>query len=120
MDKQKEINEKIENNLKLIIDYLKQKKYKYLKTFDISKISVLADYFVIISLENMRAVESLKSELTDFLQKNSIDIRSKEGEYSPWILLDLNEIIIHIFNEDDRQFYDLEKIWADANIVDYS
>lgn len=106
------------DKLNKIINFLKEKKYSYLKILDISKISILCDYFVIISFNNMRMLEVVEDELEDFVAKLDIEARNSEGKGTNWILLDLNDIIIHLFNENNRSFYNLEKLWADADVID--
>ena len=106
------------DKLNNIVNFLKEKKYSYIKILNISKISILCDYFIIISFNNMRTLEVVEDELEDFVATQNIDIRSSEGKGTNWIILDLNDIIIHLFNENDRNFYNLEKLWLDADIVD--
>ena len=105
------------DKLNKITNYLKEKKYSYLKILDISKISVLCDYFIIISFNNVRTLNVVEDEVEDFANKCNINIRNSEGKGTNWILLDLDDIIIHLFNENDRNFYNLEKLWADADII---
>ena len=101
----------------LIKEYLNNKKTTYVKILDIQGIAYFADYFIIISMDNNRAVEALTSDIIDFLAEKEYELRNKEGMRSPWILLDYNDVIIHIFDEETRKFYDIEKIWADAKII---
>ena len=114
MDRIVDTNDK----LKIISSFLKEKKYSYIKILDISKISTLCDYFIIVSFNNMRTLEVVEDELEDFVASKNIIIRSSEGKGTNWILLDLDDIIVHLFNENDRSFYNLEKLWADAEFVD--
>lgn len=109
--------DKTENILKELLNFLNAKKTKYIKLLDIRNITEIADYFIILSMDNMRAVNSIKDELIDLIEEHNITVRNIEGNNSNWILIDLNDIIIHIFNEEDRKFYDLEKIWADAKEI---
>ena len=109
----------IENSkLKKFIDFLSQKKLSSIKILDIKNISILADYFVIISVPTKRNVEALDTELCDFMDKNNFEIRNKEGVHSKWVLIDCNDIIIHLFDDDYKEFYNLDKLWADAIEVD--
>ena len=103
--------------LKTLVDFLKEKKTSSLKVLDISKISIIADFFVIVSVPSQKNVEALDTEICDLMEKNGYELRNKEGMRSPWILLDYNDVIIHIFDDETRKFYDIEKIWADAKEV---
>ena len=103
--------------LKTIIDFLKEKKMSSLKVLDISKISIIADYFVIISVPTQKNVEAIDSDICDLMEKNGYELRSKEGVHSKWVLIDYNDIIIHIFDEEYKDFYNLDKLWADAKEI---
>jgi iojap-like protein len=101
---------------KKIVSILDEKKGSDIVVLDISEISVLSDYFVIVSAENARQLEALKDALEDAVQ---LDNRKAEGESSSgWILLDYKDVIVHIFDKDTRSFYNLEKIWSDAKRVE--
>ena len=103
--------------LKTIIDFLNEKKMSSLKVLDISKISIIADYFVIVSVPSQKNVEALDSDICDLMEKNGFTLRNKEGVHSKWVLIDYNDIIIHIFDDDYKEFYNLDKLWADAEEV---
>lgn len=101
---------------KKIVSILDEKKGSDIVVLDISEISVLSDYFVLVSAENARQLEALKDALEDAVQ---LDNRKAEGESSSgWILLDYKDVIVHIFDKDTRSFYNLEKIWSDAKKVE--
>lgn len=101
---------------KKIVSILDEKKGSDIVVLDISEISVLSDYFVLVSSENARQLEALKDALEDAVQ---LDNRKAEGESSSgWILLDYKDVIVHIFDKDTRSFYNLEKIWSDAKRVE--
>lgn len=106
--------------LKTIVEFLNNKKLSSLKVLDISKISIIADYFIIISVPTQRNVEALDTELCDFMEKNEFELRNKEGVHSKWVLIDYNDIIIHLFDDEYKGFYNLDKLWADAKEVDIS
>ena len=109
----------IENKkLKILIDFLNTKKTSSLKVLDISKISIIADYFVIVSVPTQKNVESLDSDICDLMEKNNFELRNKEGVHSKWVLIDYNDIIIHLFDDDYKDFYNLDKLWADADEVE--
>ena len=108
---------KTETNLNKLRNFFSNKKITYEKIIDISSNSSFADYFYIVSVDNMRMVDSLKIEIIDFCEQNDIPIRNKDNVSSPWVLIDLNDIILHLFTEETRQYYNLERLWADGKIV---
>jgi ribosome-associated protein len=108
----------IENKkLKTLVDFLNTKKTSSLKVLDISKISIIADYFVIVSVPTQKNVEALDSDICDLMEKNNYELRNKEGVHSKWVLIDYNDIIIHLFDDDYKDFYNLDKLWADAEEI---
>lgn len=106
------------DKLNQLLVFLKNKKTSSLKVIDISKISIIADYFVIVSVETMRNVNSLEDEITDFMLKQGFEYKNKEGVHTKWVLIDYNDIIIHIFDDEYKDFYSLDKLWADGEEVD--
>ncbi|MDO4939977.1 MAG: ribosome silencing factor [Lachnospiraceae bacterium] len=108
-----------EDALKTAIDALEEKKGEQIKVIDISKISVMADYFVIASGKNLNQIKAMADEVEEKLSKEGIEPRQIEGANSSgWILMDYRDFIIHIFNEDMRLYYDIERIWSDGIPVD--
>ena len=103
--------------LKKLIDFLKTKKTNSLKVLDISNISILADYFVIVTVSTERNVEAIDSEICDEMEKNGYSYKSKEGIHTKWVLIDYSDIIIHIFDDEYKDFYNLDKLWADAKVI---
>lgn len=103
--------------LKTLLSFLKEKKTSSLKVLDISKISIIADYFVIVSMDNIRSVYSLNNDIVDYMSKNNYNIKSKEGSKSKWILLDYDDIVVHIFDDEYKKIYNLDKLWADAKDI---
>ncbi len=106
---------------KLAIEGLEDKKADDIKIIDISNVSVMADYFIIASGSNHNQVKALADNVEEKLHEAKIRPRQIEGyQTANWILMDFNDIIIHIFNEEDRLFYNLEKIWLDGKVINVS
>ena len=86
---------------------------------DISNISVLADYFVIANGSNINQVQAMVDSVEDELGKHGFDAKQKEGHgLGNWVLLDFGRIVVHVFDRENRHFYDLERIWRDGKYVD--
>lgn len=99
--------------------YLDEKKAIDIKVIDISKISVIADYFIITGGSNERQVKAIADNVEEKLGKEGVIAKSIEGYHNAnWILMDYGDVIIHIFNQEDRLFYDLERIWMDGQSVE--
>ncbi|GBD66461.1 putative uncharacterized protein [Tetragenococcus halophilus subsp. halophilus] len=83
--------------------------------------SLLADYFMICSGRNNRQIQAIVNDIIESEQKAQVEVKSVEGKDSAkWILIDLGDVIVHVFTQDEREFYQLEKLWADAPFVDIS
>ena len=85
---------------------------------EISKISVIADYFIITTGGNPNQIQALAEATEEALQKYGIRARNVEGmREANWVLMDFGDIIVHIFDDENRQYYDLEHTWADAVVM---
>lgn len=100
---------------------LDDKKGEEIKIIDIAGVSVLADYFIIANGTNESQVRALVDNVEEELQKSGYSVKQREGYGSgKWVLLDFGDIIVHIFDKENRLFYDLERIWRDGKTVDIS
>ena len=105
--------------LKVIIGALQDKKAEDIRVIDISNVSVIADYFVIASGSNTNQIQAMVDNVEEEMFKAGFDNPKVEGyNTASWILLDYNDVIVHVFSEDDRAFYNIERIWRDGNEVD--
>lgn len=86
---------------------------------DVCEQTALFDYFVIATGTSRRQLHAISEEIDDVLQKGLGDVRlGIEGyEDSRWIVLDYGSVVIHLFDEEARSYYDLESLWADGRIV---
>ena len=84
----------------------------------VTEVSVIADYFIIASGSNQNQVQALADNVEETLGRAGYEPRQTEGyNTASWILMDYNDIIVHIFSEEERLFYDLERIWRDGKTV---
>ena len=113
-----ETEEDIRDFAVTIADILADTPASHTRVLDIRGISSLADYFVITSGENERQLRAISRDLADELAKRSIRPARTEGEpASGWILLDYSDVVVHVFDAELRQFYNLEELWQEAPIV---
>lgn len=104
--------------LKLIKKLLEDKKAEDIVILDVSRLTNLADYFVIASANSPTHARALADYLEEELRKLGMEIDHVEGkDYGHWILVDLIDTIVHIFTPETREYYGLEWIWADAEKV---
>ena len=103
---------------RLAYQAMEDKKARDIRIIDISEISVLADYFLIASGSNKNQVQAMVDNVQEELHKAGFVPKQVEGYNSAnWILLDYGDIIIHVFDEENRLFYDLERIWRDGYVI---
>lgn len=97
---------------------LDEKKGEDIKILEISEISVLADYFLIANGDNTSQIRAMVNNVQEKLHEEGYDIKRLEGNRdSSWILMDYGDLVVHIFDREDRLFYDLERIWSDGKQI---
>ena len=103
-----------ESKLSLIEKACEDKKAINTEVLEISKFTSIADYFVITSGNSSTQVQSIADEIEDQMKKIGYEEVIKEGYQSArWILIDLNDVVVHIFHKDERDHYNLERLWRD-------
>ncbi len=103
---------------KIVCAALEDKKGMDIRVIDIQGISVMADYFIIAHGSNHSQIQAMVDNVQEEMHKAGFSIKAKEGYNSAtWVLLDYQDVIVHIFSEEDRLFYDLERIWKDGKEV---
>ena len=105
--------------VKLVIDALEDKKAEDIRIIDISEVSVLADYFIIAGGTNRSQIQALCDNVLEKLGRAGYPEKQTEGyDTANWILMDFGDVIVHIFDKENRLLYDLERIWRDGKTVD--
>ena len=104
---------------KLAIEALEDKKAEEIKVIDISEVSVIADYFIIAGGTNRSQIQALADNVDEKLGRAGHPSKQVEGyDSANWILMDFGDVIVHIFDKENRLLYDLERIWRDGKQVD--
>ena len=115
---------------KMAIEALEDKKAEDIQVIDISEVSVIADYFIIASGNNRNQVQAMADSAEEALGKAGYDnVEEQLGRagVSPkqiegydaanWVLMDYRDIIVHVFDKENRLFYDIERIWRDGKNI---
>ena len=111
--------EKSKEMAKIACRALEDKKGEDIRIIDISGVSVVADYFVIANGSNANQVKALVDNVEEVLLKAGNEVKQTEGYgVANWVLLDYTDIIVHVFDKENRLFYDLERIWSDGKTID--
>lgn len=115
------MNEISRNMAKLAIEALEDKKAEDIKVIDISEVSVIADYFIIAGGTNRSQIQALADYVDEKLGRAGHPSKQVEGyDTANWILMDFGDVIVHVFDKENRLLYDLERIWRDGQQVDPS
>ena len=103
---------------KIAVKALEDKKGEDITVIDISEISTLADYFIIAGGSNRSQIQAMADNVDECIGKNGGTLKQIEGyDAGNWVLLDFQDIIVHIFDKENRLFYDLERIWSDGKKI---
>ncbi|AYM03432.1 ribosome silencing factor [Levilactobacillus yiduensis] len=105
--------------LEIAVKAAENKRAEGMVALDMTKVSLMADYFLIMEANSNRQVQAIADEIVDQMNVNDVTIRDVEGKNSAeWILIDLGDVVVHVFQKDQRSHYNLEKLWSDAPEVD--
>lgn len=108
----------IKKNLEIIVKAADNKRASDIVALDTENVSVMADYFVIMDASSERQVKAIADNIVEKLNENQVEINQIEGKNEAnWILIDAGDIIIHVFKKEQRDFYNLEKLWSNAPLV---
>ncbi len=103
---------------KLAYEALSEKQGEDIRIIDITGVSIIADYFIIANGSNENQVKALVENVMEKLEKAGFEIKQREGYGTgSWVLLDFGDIIVHVFDKENRLFYNLERIWSDGKEV---
>lgn len=105
--------------IKIIFTALDEKFGQDIKIIDISKVSTMSDYFIITSGNSPSQVKALADEVSQKLHERNVTLKKSEGYAGgTWILLDFDVVMVHIFTKENREFYNLEKMWSEGELID--
>lgn len=110
---------KVYETMKLAVDALEDKKAEDIRVIDISEVSVMADVFLIAGGKNRSQIQALCDNVEERLGRAGCPVRQIEGyDTANWVLMDFGDIIVHIFDKENRLLYDLERLWRDGRELD--
>ena len=98
---------------------LEDKKGEDIKVIDISEVSPISDYFVLASGSNRSQIQAMADSVEEKMHKAGFRLKQVEGyDSANWILMDFVDVVVHIFDRESREFYDLERIWKDGKLIE--
>jgi|TARA_B100000959_G_C14936707_1_gene606032 ribosome-associated protein len=103
---------------KLVAELMLEKKALNVKIIDVRKITTLTDFFIICTSESQPQTRAITDHVQLSMKQKDINAWHIEGyEYLDWVLLDFINIVVHVFNTETREYYSLERLWADGKII---
>ncbi len=103
-----------------IVRILDEKKASDILAIETADVTIVTDYFIIASATSNTHVRSLADDVEDGMSKLGVEPDHIEGKATGWILLDYSSVVVHVFQTETREYYNLERLWADAPRVDLS
>lgn len=103
----------VENKINVILDAIGKVKGEDIIIYDFTSINPFIDRVIICSANNMRQVYAIAQMIKEKCRENKIGVRVEGNQDSRWILLDIDEIIVHVFLDDEREVYKLERLYGD-------
>lgn len=101
----------------VIIDLLQDKKAQNIQAVSLKGISAIADYFIVATGNSSTQVRALVDHLSkELYQREGILVKREGKEDSGWVLVDAGDVVVHIFTESMRNYYEIERVWCDASI----
>lgn len=109
-----------EQQARLASEAMLDKKGEDIVVLDIRGMSIIADFFVICSGKSTLQVQAISDEVEEKLEKAGVQIRRREGyDQGRWIVLDTGDVMVHLFNAEEREFYKLERLWTSGDNIRY-
>ncbi|AEI42712.1 ribosome silencing factor [Paenibacillus mucilaginosus] len=108
-----------EELLELVVDAAEDKKAMNLVALNLKGISLIADYFMICHGNSETQVQAIATEIRKRAEEKGARLRGLEGmDTARWVLVDLGDVVVHVFHRDDREYYNIERLWSDAKVVE--
>lgn len=106
--------------MKIAANALNEKKGMNINAVKIGELSILAEYMIFVTATSSTHVRALSEETEKKLDEAGVAAHHIEGKATGWILLDYNDVIIHVFSNEAREFYNLDRMWEDGEKLDMS
>ncbi len=101
-----------------MINALDDKRAKDIKVLDLHQVSESLDYFIVATAESSLQLKALETSVREQLKDQGITPKGIEGPSDRWLLLDYGDVIVHLMSPEARDFYDLEGLWSDAELLE--
>jgi len=107
-------------NLQIAAEACDDKRAKDVVALEMGDLSMVADYFLICHGNNERQVQAIARGIKETMDEKDIDIDRIEGyEQGRWVLVDVGDVVCHVFHQEERNYYNLERLWGDADRITF-
>src|SRR4051812_47079955 len=105
--------------LSLAVEAAEEKKAQNIVALDLQGISPVADFYVICHGNSDTQVQAITTEIRKKAESSGVRVRGIEGfDTARWVLLDIGDVVVHVFHRDEREYYNIERLWSDAKAVE--
>ncbi|MBY0204257.1 ribosome silencing factor [Paenibacillus polysaccharolyticus] len=105
--------------MNMVVTAADDKKASNIVALDLNNISLVADYFVICHGNSDTQVQAIATEIRKQAHAAGATIKGIEGmDSARWVLMDLGDVVVHVFHRDEREYYNIERLWSDAKVVE--
>ncbi|RAP76760.1 ribosome silencing factor [Paenibacillus montanisoli] len=106
--------------LQIVVKAADDKKAQNVVALDLKNISLVADYFVICHGNSDVQVQAITTEIRKQAEMSGARVRGIEGvDTGRWVLVDIGDVVVHIFHREEREYYNIERLWSDAKVVEF-
>lgn len=110
-----------EKLMQTVVEAAEEKKAQRIVALNLANISLVADYFVICHGNSDTQVLAITNEIKKRAEEQGARVRGIEGtDAARWVLVDLGDVVVHVFHRDERDYYSLERLWSDAKVVEFA
>lgn len=110
-----------DNQLQGAVKIVEEKKGRDAILLDLKGISMVTDYFLIVTGNSTTQVKAITDNLTEKLKELGVTVLRVEGlQEAKWVLVDCGDLVVHVMTPDQREFYNLERLWGDAQVVTFA
>lgn len=111
---------KSEQLMRQVVDAAVDKKANDIVALNLQHISLVADYFVICHGNSDTQVQSISTEIKKRAEEAGARVRIEGMDTARWVLIDMGDVVAHVFHRDEREYYSLERLWSDAKAVEFA
>lgn len=113
------MNQSPDHLMNTTVQAVEDKKAHNVVVLNLKGISLLADYFVICHGNSDTQVQAIATEVRKRADELGVTVRGVEGfDTARWVLVDLGDVVVHVFHRDEREYYNIERLWSDAKVVE--